>query len=67
MRGEVVGTATQALEVIRVVFENSSRFRAKERGSGPTIRHDHGSQFMSRDYQEELVSCGDAFESVLRG
>ena len=40
---------------------------AKEAASGLGIRHDHGSQYMSRDFQDEIAWLGAApFPAFIR-
>ena len=53
-----VGTRHEALEVIRQGVREQFGGFERDVAVGVTIRHDHGSQFMSRDYQEELRFLG---------
>ena len=54
------GTRNEALKPIRQGV--AERFGAveKEAASGLAIRHDHGSQYMSRDFQREIAWLGAA-------
>ncbi len=52
------GSRFEALEPIRqAIRENFGDFR-KDVAAGLTVRHDHGSQFISRHYQDELRFLG---------
>lgn len=58
LHAAAVGTRFEALEVIRQgVREQFGGFSA-DAAAGLALRHDHGSQFMSRDYQEEIRFLG---------
>lgn len=52
------GTRFEALEPIRQGVKDSFGGYEKGVALGLTIRHDHGSQFMSRHYQDELAFLG---------
>jgi len=48
----------EALEPIRQAVRHSFGAFGKDIASGLKIRHDHGSQYMSRDFQKELAFIG---------
>jgi putative transposase len=52
------GNRFEALEVIRQGVRERFGGYAEGVATGLTLRHDHGSQFMSRDYQAELDFLG---------
>jgi len=52
------GTRFEALEPIRQGVREQFGGYQEDAAEGLTIRHDHGSQFMSRDYQAELRYLG---------
>lgn len=52
------GTRFEALEPIRQAVRQSFGDYDKEAASGLSIRHDHGSQYMSHDFQAELKFLG---------
>jgi len=53
-----VGTRFEALEVVRQGVREQFGGFEQDAAAGLAMRHDHGSQFMSRDYQEELRFLG---------
>ena len=52
------GTRHEALEPIRQGVTRHFGGVQKEAASGLAIRHDHGSQYMSRDFQKEIAWLG---------
>ncbi|WP_243313947.1 IS3 family transposase, partial [Fundidesulfovibrio agrisoli] len=52
------GTRFEALEPIRQGVRHSFGSFGKEVASGLTLRHDHGSQFISEDFQREIAFLG---------
>lgn len=52
------GNRFEALEVIRQGVRERFGGYGEDLAQGLTLRHDHGSQFMSRDYQAELDFLG---------
>jgi putative transposase len=54
----VVGTRFEAMEVLRQGVRASFGRYAPNIAIGLTLRHDHGSQFVSRDFQSELRMLG---------
>jgi transposase InsO family protein len=54
------GTRHEALEPIRQGVTERFGGVEKEAAEGLSIRHDHGSQYMSRDFQREIAWLGAA-------
>lgn len=54
------GARHEALEPIRQGVAERSGAVEKEAAAGLAIRHDHGSQYMSRDFQREIAWLGAA-------
>jgi putative transposase len=52
------GTRHEALEPIRQGVTECFGSVEKDKASGLAIRHDHGSQYMSRDFQREIAWLG---------
>lgn len=52
------GTRFEALEPIRQGMRHSFGAFGKGVASGLTLRHDHGSQFISEDFQREIAFLG---------
>ncbi len=51
-------TRHEALEPIRQAIRRSFGAFAKDVAKGASIRHDHGSQYMSEDFQREIRFLG---------
>ncbi len=54
------GTRHEALEPLRQGVRQSFGLYAKDSATGLSLRHDHGSQYMSNDFQDELRFLGIA-------
>lgn len=54
------GTRHEALEPIRQGVAERFGGVEKKAAEGLSIRHDHGSQYMSRDFQKEIAWLGAA-------
>lgn len=54
----VIGTRFEAMEVLRQGVRASFGRYGANAAEGLTLRHDHGSQFVSRDFQAELRLLG---------
>ena len=52
------GTRFEALEPLRQGISENFTTYDKDSACGLTLRHDHGSQFISKDFQEELQFLG---------
>jgi putative transposase len=52
------GTRFEALEPIRQGVRRHFGFFGRDAASGLSLRHDHGSQYMSHDFQQEITFLG---------
>jgi len=58
VHASIRGTRYEALEPIRQILRHSFAAFGEKAASGLTLRHDHGSQFVSHFYQDELKFAG---------
>jgi len=58
IHASISATRHEALEPIRQGVRRSFGAFGKDIAQGLTIRHDHGSQYMSRDFQREIAFLG---------